>query len=116
MSNGTQKYTTFYITKEIALSLDQISSITDIPKTRIINRALRDFIGRRPQRIQPELLVTKKTDPRYIKRDYYMGCHMDPGIHAEVKRIAQEQHCTMAAVIMQALGDWETAMRYRGGQ
>lgn len=106
MKSKDKIYTTFYITEDLKAAIKKILDETELPKTLFYKRAYKNFITKDIHTIDRRILIRKRTDPEYIKRDAYDFDYIDKAQHAELKSIAAENDCSMACVIFQALVEW----------
>ena len=98
-------YTSFYITEGLRNAIQLIMDETGIDKTSFYEDAFRHFlVGSRD--IDSIILVTKRNDPRYIKRDVLDCVHIELNQYEDLSRVAEEKGCAISCVLFQALIDW----------
>ncbi len=108
-----KKKTTFYITEELRDLMYFLMEKEDLPKINFFRRAINMFLEG-TQKIDSRILITKRSDPAYIKRDICEPFYMDLKQYHEIEQVAKEQNCKMAQVVFQALVDYcsTLAMNY----
>lgn len=98
-------YTSFYITEGLRNAVQLIMEETGIEKTEFYTDAFRHFLtGSRD--VDSIILVTKRSDPRYIKRDVLDCVHIENEQYEEMGEVAKEKGCAISCIIFQALIDW----------
>lgn len=100
-----KKKTTFYLTSELRALMQFLMQREDLPKINFLRRAFRMFIEG-SHYIDERVLITKRTDPLYIKRDVCEGLYIDIDQYEALEKIAEEKKCKVAHVIFQALVDY----------
>lgn len=73
-----------------------------ITKTAFTEKAIQIFLDG-DRKIQPELLITEKTNPNYISRDVLANARIREDHYEAVVEIANEYHCSYAIILYQAL-------------
>lgn len=107
-----KKYVSFYISRNVKENIEYLIEVTDLPKTRIYNRAYKYFLEKKDQSIDPRVLIRKKTDPQYIKRDILETDYIKMEYYEELKRIAEENKCALACVIYSAFVSYISTMPF----
>lgn len=96
------KKTTCKVTNATLLFENELLKRMDIPKTAF-HRRMFDYAIENGLDIHPRLRITDWRDPDYIKRDVMEQIYIDPVREAKLKKIAQENGCTISTVYFQAL-------------
>ena len=107
-----KKYISFYISQNIRDNFDYLIEVTELPKTRLYNRAYKHFLEKKDKTIDPRILIRKKTDSQYIKRDVLETDYIKMEYYEELKKIAEEKHCALACVIYAAFLSYISTMPF----
>lgn len=99
------KKTSFKLTKSLLDLECEILSHMDIPRTTFHRRAIDKFI-REGGTINPRLLVTKRNDPQYVKKEEIEQIYLDEERENQLREIADQNNCTVSVVLFQALLDY----------
>ncbi|MDO4492090.1 MAG: hypothetical protein Q4B85_13585 [Lachnospiraceae bacterium] len=108
-----KKYVSFYITENVRSSIQMLIEITDLPKTRIYNKAYQYFLEKRDQTIDPRILIKKRTDPQYIRRDVLETDYIKMEYYLKMKELSEKNKCSVACVIYAALVEYITIFSMR---
>lgn len=97
-----KKHTSFYITKEVKELANFFIQREEVTRIVFIRKALRLFINGSHE-VDPRVLIRKRTDPEYIKRDVFEAAYIDMEQWKALEQIAEEKGCKVAPLIFQAL-------------
>ena len=97
--------TTAKITESLKLLEDTILENMDIPKTVFHKRAIDYFINNQHP-INERLLIRKRLEPSYVKKDALEQFLLDDRRHEEIMRLAEEYKCGKTILLFQILLDY----------
>ena len=99
------KKTSFKITKSLLDLENAILANMDIPRTVFHRRMIDDFV-KRDGEIMPRLLITRKTDPAYIRKEAFEQIYLDDERRIQIEKIAKKYNCKQGIVLFQMLLDY----------
>lgn len=99
--NG-RKPTTFHVTKSTVLLENEILAQLDIPRLTFHRRAFRYFLDN-DIKVHPNLLITERKDPRYIRKTATEQTVIDNDMKAALEEAAERNNCGITIVMFQAL-------------
>lgn len=70
-----------------------------------VKRAVTNFMAG-DKKIDPRLLITKRTDPDYVIRQKTFVVRMNTELIEQIKEVAEEKHTNASTVFFQALADY----------
>lgn len=105
-----KQYISFYITQGVKDGIQLLVERTDIPKTRLYNRAYKNFLEKRDRTIDPRIKIKKRSDPQYIRRDVLVNDYIVKDLYIEMKEVAKENECSVGCVLYAALVSYIAAM------
>lgn len=103
------KKTTFKATTS-ALQFEYILlNEMDIPRTAF-HRKMIDYLIKNEIEIHPFLLIRRRSDPNYVKREATEQIYLDDVREVQIKEVAQKYNCHMGTVLFQALLSYSIAI------
>lgn len=94
--------TSFRISKSLYDLENIILSQMDIPRT-VFHRRMIDYFIETGGAVTPRLLITRKADPDYVKRESTEQIYLDDVRRDQLERIAQKNGCRIGTVLFQAM-------------
>lgn len=107
MSGNESKKRLFsgYVSKEIFELMNYLIEREEVTKVVFVRRAIRNFMDG-PHYISPRLRITQRSDPDYVERKCMVVVHMEDEQREQLKKVAEEQHCTLSQVFFQVILDY----------
>ena len=105
MGENMKEKTSFVVNESLQLLEQNVLDKTGIPRTLLHNKAFAEFL-KGERYVQPRLLIKKKSDPGYVRRDKIEQAYIESEIKADFQRIAKEKKCTASDLYFQALLDY----------
>lgn len=105
MGENMKEKTSFVVNESLQLLEQNVLDKTGIPRTLLHNKAFAEFL-KGERYVQPRLLIKKKSDPGYVRREKIEQAYIEAEIKAEFQRIAKEKKCTASDLYFQALLDY----------
>lgn len=91
MGENMKEKTSFVVNESLQLLEQNVLDKTGIPRTLLHNKAFAEFL-KGERYVQPRLLIKKKSDPGYVRRDKIEQAYIEADIKAEFQRIAKEKN------------------------
>lgn len=96
----------FYITTGLRCGIDEVLEDTGWSATLFIKKAIDLLLSQPEPKIDPKFLITKRTDPEYIKRDHLYHAYIEEEQMEQILELAEKHNCKYSVVIFQALYDY----------
>lgn len=96
----------FYITSGLRGGIDEVLEDTGWSATLFIKKAIDLLLSQPCPKIDERFLITKRTDPEYIKRDHLYHAYIEEDQMEKILEIAEKYNCKYSVVIFQALYDY----------
>ena len=97
------KKTSFTITTSTAiLQYEILKAIGDMSKIGFHRRAI-DYYLKYDRSVHPDLLITERKNPRYVRKDTTEQIYLDDDRFKEIKKVAAELGCPHTIVLCHAL-------------
>ena len=84
-----KKPTSFYVTAELAYLMEFIIKKEKCTRTGFMNEAIQFFLDG-DHKVDERILITKKSDPRYIPRRFLQTIHIEEETHERLEEIARD--------------------------
>lgn len=94
--------TSVYITEECLRLIEYLSVREEITQVVFIRRAVRYFLSG-DRKIDPRIMITKWSDPQYIRRNALLPIYIDCDQKEELEAVAAEQGGTFTQAFFQAM-------------
>lgn len=94
-----------YISQSVFDMVEYLREKEEITRKVFVKRAIRFFMAG-DRKLDARTLLTKRTDPEYVKRDVLFSVILDQEQHQELEEIAEERGCRPAQVFFQCLVDY----------
>lgn len=97
-----KKATTFNITEMLKYMEMEILRKTELPRTLFHKRAIEYFLAG-DQKVEERLKITKRSDPRYVKKTVTEQIALDRTLEKKLLAVAEREECGITVVLFQAL-------------
>lgn len=94
---------TFSVTPAVQEAEKEVLKITRLSRTMYHRLALERYLGQEDPKINPKLLIRKKTDPRYVRRNAVEPVYLSEEHRAGLEKIAKQYDTNIGTVFLQAL-------------
>lgn len=94
---------TFSVTPAVQEAEKEVLKITRLSRTMYHRLALERYLGQEDPKINPKLLIRKKTDPRYVRKNAVEPVYLSEEHRAGLEMIAKQYDTNIGTVFLQAL-------------